>query len=551
MAPLNEEHNAITNDPTNSSLHSLHAPGYIVNNATERAAITTMLESDVLYQKDIKQYFFWNNSSWVNFSTAQLGLVIRVSTNYSCLGAEAAVIADCTGGVVTVTLPAVPSQGQVVTVIKQDNTTNKLQAIGAGSNTIGGQPLTYATTATQYGFITFIFDGISDWNITSYTTDNLPAFGGIVASGTNSHAEGQSTHATGPQSHAEGNSTHANGNQAHAEGNSTTAGGNYSHSEGQGSYASGQSAHAEGGATIASSTAAHAEGNSSIASGIASHAGGTNSVAGGLNSFAHGTNAQANHDNSVVMADSSGAASSATNQLTFSFLNGLVFNGPVSLQNSGTTYLTAELNTVPSPNEVQIDVSQGGTLFNLLHIIANSGMYFDLGNATGNTLMTFETLGGQFKFQGASPINLRGAQSASYPNIGFLQADNWYTPTQFQIYSASSTDVALGTNSGTGQRLIISLSTSYTMGTIGDIPSGGDFALPGTSVDVLTSFSISQTTAGQTISIPSPTNTTAGRIVTILNTGTTSFTMLGITLNIGAGLQAQWGGSAWFLLGHG
>jgi len=80
-------------------------------------------------------------------------------------------------------------------------------------------------------------DGYKELNGTTYN---------IVASGSLSHAEGESTTASGSSSHAEGESTTASGNYSHAEGWATQASGICSHAEGQSTIASGSYSHAGG-----------------------------------------------------------------------------------------------------------------------------------------------------------------------------------------------------------------------------------------------------------------------------------------------------------------
>ena len=60
-------------------------------------------------------------------------------------------------------------------------------------------------------------------------------------------------------------------------------------------------------------------------------------------------------------------------------------------------------------------------------------------------------------------------------------------------------------------------------------------------------FNVAQTTAGQTITLPSPTNVKAGRIVYICNTGTVPFNTYGSagTVANGACRIVTWMGSSW------
>jgi hypothetical protein len=74
--------------------------------------------------------------------------------------------------------------------------------------------------------------------------------------------------ATGEQSHAEGEGTQAIGNFSHAEGLGTIAYANYSHAEGQDTIASGSHSHTEGKETIALADHQHVQGQYNITSSV-------------------------------------------------------------------------------------------------------------------------------------------------------------------------------------------------------------------------------------------------------------------------------------------
>ena len=99
-----------------------------------------------------------------------------------------------------------------------------------------------------------------------------------MASGLNSHAEGQETEAVGVSSHAEGFQTHANKDNSHAEGRITVADGVASHAEGNETQASGDYSHAEGKKTVASGLNSHAEGQDTTAGAANAHAEGQGTV---------------------------------------------------------------------------------------------------------------------------------------------------------------------------------------------------------------------------------------------------------------------------------
>lgn len=95
-----------------------------------------------------------------------------------------------------------------------------------------------------------------------------------------------------------------------------------------------------------------------------------------------------------------------------------------------------------------------------------------------------------------------------------------------------------GTNINPGASLFPSV-------TLGNFAAGGAIGTAAATVDNFTHFNIPQTTAAQTLSLPNPTDTSSGRWVLVSNTGSTSFTLLGIVVAAGASLSAIWTGAAW------
>ena len=83
-----------------------------------------------------------------------------------------------------------------------------------------------------------------------------------------------------------------------------------------------------------------------------------------------------------------------------------------------------------------------------------------------------------------------------------------------------------------------------------DFSSGGSIGTAATTVDIYTSISVAQTTASQTLTIPSPTaGSSYGRMLYLSNIGTASFTLLGTPLKPGATATLVWsntnGGASW------
>jgi hypothetical protein len=80
---------------------------------------------------------------------------------------------------------------------------------------------------------------------------------------------------------------------------------------------------------------------------------------------------------------------------------------------------------------------------------------------------------------------------------------------------------------------------------LGNFAGGGSIGTAASTVNIAITIEIAQTTAGQTLTVPSPTNATPNKIVTIQNTGSASFIMLGEVVPANQGFVIQWTGAAW------
>jgi hypothetical protein len=142
-----------------------------------------------------------------------------------------------------------------------------------GKGVVGSTNISVSTGTTDYtiNFTPSIWAGTDTNAIKENNSSN-------TASGSYSHAEGNTTKASGNVSHAEGYKTKATGNVSHAEGYNTTASTNYAHAEGEYTLASGEASHAEGYNTTASTKYAHAEGRFTTAQNEAEHASGRYNV---------------------------------------------------------------------------------------------------------------------------------------------------------------------------------------------------------------------------------------------------------------------------------
>ena len=117
-------------------------------------------------------------------------------------------------------------------------------------------------------------------------------------------------------------------------------------------------------------------------------------------------------------------------------------------------------------------------------------------------------------------------------------------------YVGVITDIA-GNLTVSGSQFTNGGSTLNTAQSLGDFPTGGAIGTAAATVDVATTFNIAQTTTSQTLSLPTPTDTTAGRTVYVVNTGTASFNMHSVTILNGYGQVFIWNGSNWVLAASG
>lgn len=130
------------------------------------------------------------------------------------------------------------------------------------------------------------------------------------------------------------------------------------------------------------------------------------------------------------------------------------------------------------------------------------------------------------------------------------------------VQGASGQDIAQFKSSGaavvakidasgnlTTNNLNVNGSTINNTLALGNFATGGAIGTAAATVDAYTVITINQTTSGQTLTIPTPTNAAAGHVLYISNIGSTSFTLLSAPLNTGATATLVWNGSAWTFSG--
>ena len=84
---------------------------------------------------------------------------------------------------------------------------------------------------------------------------------------------------------------------------------------------------------------------------------------------------------------------------------------------------------------------------------------------------------------------------------------------------------------------------------IANLASGGAIGTAANTVDINSVFLINQTTAGQTITFPNPTNATLSQVITIKANSTASLIAYGNTISAGGSNSFLWNGSAWSSIG--
>jgi uncharacterized membrane protein (DUF441 family) len=126
--------------------------------------------------------------------------------------------------------------------------------------------------------------------------------------------------------------------------------------------------------------------------------------------------------------------------------------------------------------------------------------------------------------------------------------NNLSIDTNTLFINSLTNNVGIGT--GTPQATLHNAgSTILGAVTISNLPTGGAIGTATATVDAYTTFNVNQTTTGQTLTLPSPTNTTAGRIAYVNNVGSVEFTMSNEKVQIGKGRQYVWNGTAWSQVG--
>jgi Collagen triple helix repeat (20 copies)/Chaperone of endosialidase len=287
----------------------------------------------------------------------------------------------------------------------------------------------------------------------------------------------------------------------------------------------------------------------------------------------------------VVTIQQIGSTTAFTGGFTTT-LDKLLGGGAINVIDSGNFGQTWNWTTATTQNGLTLGASAltTGTLLNLNNTsTANTGLTInaagsvafkrgadftttgttnnaDFGNAslirlTGASAQTITGIAGGSDGELLTIVNA-AAQAATITNndAGSLAANRIRTGTGANVTLASDASISLVYDSGASVWRVVGGTggsgggASYSNVDVSNLATGGSIGSAATTVDVGTNFNINQTTAGQALTIPSPTNTTAtkGKVITITNIGTVDFTIGINTIKTGGKSTAfVWSGTSW------
>jgi hypothetical protein len=196
---------------------------------------------------------------------------------------------------------------------------------------------------------------------------------------------------------------------------------------------------------------------------------------------------------------------------------------------TGAAAQTLALGSLTTTSATAIQAGTG----NLTLATGNNGS----GTAGNITLTTGTSTSGNAAVIAKSGTNSTGAfQVQDSSSAAILNVDT----------SAAKVTVATTANGGTFINNGAMLNTAKALS---DFSTNQAIGTAAATVDKYTTFTINQNvTAGITLTVPSPTDTTAGRILYISNIGTQTLILgggIGITLSAGSNASLLWNGTAW------
>jgi parallel beta-helix repeat protein len=325
----------------------------------------------------------------------------------------------------------------------------------------------------------------------------------------------------------------------------------------------------------------------------------------GTNNTVTGNTAQGNSIGISVNADeSSVTGNTVTTTTTYGILvsaannniiaGNKVYNSGGATANNGIYLTNADSNNITGNNVTDTSATTTNYAINISASTADTNYIANntLGGGTINNAGTGTIYGGQvtsgtsgaYLLQPTGTLDLKTAAQASGATAAItLQSGNAASGNSGNITIDSGTasgttgsvsigtsnassiligkvgvtttnvgNLTVGSSAGSGTVFVNNGATlNATLPVSNDTDGGalGGGLTAALSVDIYTSFTVNQTTTGQTITIPSPTNTAAGRVIYIANIGSASFGLLGSALNNGSTATLLWNGTAWTFAG--
>lgn len=126
---------------------------------------------------------------------------------------------------------------------------------------------------------------------------------------------------------------------------------------------------------------------------------------------------------------------------------------------------------------------------------------------------------------------------------GLLQLQNTGVD-KFTVDNLGNT-VTAGTTTLNGTQLTNTGSTLNTAVALGNFVANGPIGTAAATVDSKTSFTIGQTAAGVSLTLPSPSTSIGGRVIYVANTGSVSVVVNGSNMLPASTVTFLWNGSAW------
>jgi parallel beta-helix repeat protein len=227
-----------------------------------------------------------------------------------------------------------------------------------------------------------------------------------------------------------------------------------------------------------------------------------------------------------------------------------------TLTNDAIYFDSADNNTITSNTITDSSATSNNYAINILNSTSDTNYLADntVGGGGINDLGTGTIYGGQLNSAGNYIIQPAGAIALQSANITTNKTTlNLFNTTATTINAfGAATNLTMGATSAGSTMLLQSANVTVGNTTnrgvftnngatvnstlaLGNFTASGAIGAATATVDIYTSISVMQTTAGQTLTLPAPTaNTIYGRILYLSNIGTASLTVNGATLNPGA-----------------